>query len=93
MHFGISLGTKFELKAVILISWKWFLQKGYVCSKTKRVNINNELSIFELVSTPIKLTSSILDQTCLKKLISGVKLEKLTVLLSYAYLNECKCQF
>ena len=45
----ISLGTKFHLKQTILIFWNRFAEKGYFQSKTEKVNITVEFSIFELV--------------------------------------------
>ena len=49
LHIWISLGTKFQLKLIILGFWIKFTQKRYFQSKTDKVNITNEFCIFELV--------------------------------------------
>ena len=49
LHIQISFGTKFQLKLTILIFCTKFIQKGYFRSKTEKVNITIEFSIFELV--------------------------------------------
>ena len=48
LHVRISVGTKFQLKLIILIFWTKFAQKGYFHSKRKRVNSIIEFCIFEL---------------------------------------------
>ena len=52
LHIRISLGTKFQVKLTILIFWTKFEQKEYIQSKTEKVNITIEFSIFELVYVP-----------------------------------------
>ena len=44
----IRLGTKFQLKLIILIFGTKFPQKGYFWSETEKLNITIELNIFEL---------------------------------------------
>ena len=45
----VVVGTKFQLKLLILIFWTKFAQKGYFQSKMKKVNSIIEFCIFELV--------------------------------------------
>ena len=52
LHIRISLSIKFHLKLTILFFWAKFDQKGYLWSKTKRVNIIIEFCISELVQIP-----------------------------------------
>ena len=49
MHIRISRGTKFPPKLTILNFWTKFTKDGYFKSKTEKVNITTEFSIFELV--------------------------------------------
>ena len=49
LHAQISVGSKFQLKLIILIFWTKFAQKGYFHSKTKKMNITIEFCMFELV--------------------------------------------
>ena len=51
-HIWIGLSTKFHLKKTILFFWTKFAPKGYLQSKTEKVNITMEFSIFELVKMP-----------------------------------------
>ena len=49
VHVRISLGTKFQLKLIILFFLIKFSQKGYFWSKTEKVNITIEFCIVKLV--------------------------------------------
>ena len=48
LHIRISPGTKFRFKLTVLIFWTKFTQKGYLRSKSEKVNITTELGIFKL---------------------------------------------
>ena len=48
LHIRISLGTKFKLRLTILIFQTKFAQKVYFRSKSAKVNITIEFSIFKL---------------------------------------------
>ena len=48
----ISVDTKFQLKLTTLTFWTKFVQKVYFGSKTEKVNINIEFSIFGSVLVP-----------------------------------------
>ena len=50
LHVRVSVGTKFQLKLIILIFWTKFAQKGYFHSKTKKVI--NIIEFFELGLAP-----------------------------------------
>ena len=41
LYIWIGLGTKFQLKLIILSLWTKFNQKGFLWSKTKKVNTTN----------------------------------------------------
>ena len=49
LHIRISLGTKFQLKLIILTFWTKFAQKEYFQSKTKKVKSIIEFWIFQLL--------------------------------------------
>ena len=67
MHIRISIGTKFPLKLTILNFWTKFTKDGYFKSKTEKVNITTEFSIFELVyvlNFCLNWQFDLLDQIC-----------------------------
>ena len=49
LHIPVSLGIKFQLKPITLISWTKFAQNGYFWYKTEKVSTAIEFFIFELV--------------------------------------------
>ena len=48
LHIQVSLRTKFQFKWTILNFWTKFIQKGYLQSKTDKMNLTIEFGIFEL---------------------------------------------
>ena len=48
-HVRINLGTQFQIEQTILIFWTKLAQVEYIWSKTEKVIITNEFSIFDLV--------------------------------------------
>ena len=47
--FILDLGFKIQLQKTILIVWNKFYKKGYLLSKTDKMNITIEFFVFELV--------------------------------------------
>ena len=48
LQIWMSLSIEFHLELTILIFWSKFVQKAYFRSKTEKLNISVELSIFKL---------------------------------------------
>ena len=51
-YIQIGRGTKFQFKQAILIFWTELTRRKYFRSKTEKLNISIEFSIFELVYIP-----------------------------------------
>ena len=56
-HIQISLSIKCHLNQTILIFWTTFALKAYFWSKTGKVNVTIEFSIFELIQIPTFIMS------------------------------------
>ena len=90
LHIWISLSTKFQVKLTVLIFWTKFALKSYFWSKTEKMNITIESSIFELVEVPnlsLSWKFYFFGPNVSKKGVSGQKPEKWTPLLNSACLN------
>ena len=85
-----SLSTEFQPKLTILTFWIKFVWKWCFRSKTKKVNITTELSIFELILEPnfsLNWQFWFFGSNLPKKGISGQKQIKSVSPMNCAYLN------
>ena len=67
LHIQISLGTKFQLKLIILIFWNKFAQKGISYLNQKKMNTPIKFCIFKSVWIPnfsLNLQFIFFDQIC-----------------------------
>ena len=92
--FLISLCTKFELKLTLFMFWTKFAKKGCLPSKIEKLNTTIKFGISELVlvSCQQKLTMLTFLSKSGKHCASHLKGEHWTVLLNFAYLDQCRYQ-